>query len=400
MKRSSNLRTPRDFTVTKGKSLKTKQLKVSKKMLLKTKAKKKRGEIEKEKEELEFDDTVKNEGFFCPTEKFSVSEQDDMILRQFQLTGEEKKKKRKNSVVVESIFQKIEDKLQAQKEEEIKDDVFKDPKIVAVYSDIAKLMKEYTSGKLAKAFKFIPMMEQWEKVLELTKPEEWSPQAMQAATKVFSSSMDIYRATTFYEKYLLPTVRKDIKENHKLNYHYYWALKDAFYKPAAWFKGLLFPLCKSQNCGVKEATIIGSILSKLSIPVLHSSTAVMILADLEYSGALCIFMRTMIEKRYSLPQRAITSLVDHFLRFESDSRPFPVLWHQNLLAFAKYYSYALDGMQKEALRQLVKKKHHHLISPEILKAIENLSKEQIISNNLNKSMLNSMNNANAKMMIE
>lgn len=36
-------------------------------------------------------------------------------------------------------------------------------------------MKTYRSGKLARAFKVIPMIEQWEDVLKLTKPEEWSP---------------------------------------------------------------------------------------------------------------------------------------------------------------------------------------------------------------------------------
>ena len=37
-----------------------------------------------------------------------------------------------------------------------------------IYS-IAKLMHEFTSGKLAKAFKFIPMMAQWERVLIILK---------------------------------------------------------------------------------------------------------------------------------------------------------------------------------------------------------------------------------------
>ena len=61
-------------------------------------------------------------------------------------------------------------------------------------------MKEYTSGKIAKPFKAIPMLDQWEKVLEMTKPTEWSPHAMFAATRMFASSLDQYRAKTFYEK--------------------------------------------------------------------------------------------------------------------------------------------------------------------------------------------------------
>lgn len=71
-------------------------------------------------------------------------------------------------------------------------------------------MKEYTSGKVAKPFKVIPMLDHWEKVLQMTKPEEWSPHAMFAATRLFSSSLDIHRAKTFYEKVLSFLILKDL----------------------------------------------------------------------------------------------------------------------------------------------------------------------------------------------
>ena len=51
-------------------------------------------------------------------------------------------------------------------------------------------MKEYTSGKLCKALLAIPSLEQWLPVLELTKPQEWSPMAMNEASKLFASSLD------------------------------------------------------------------------------------------------------------------------------------------------------------------------------------------------------------------
>ena len=43
---------------------------------------------------------------------------------------------------------------------------------------------------------------------------------------------------------ILPTVRKNIHEEKRLNYHYYNALVKALYKPQAWIKGILFELCK------------------------------------------------------------------------------------------------------------------------------------------------------------
>lgn len=45
-----------------------------------------------------------------------------------------------------------------------------------------------------------------------------------------------------FQQYLLPAIKNDIQKNKKLNVHLYNAIKKALYKPAAWFKGLLFPL--------------------------------------------------------------------------------------------------------------------------------------------------------------
>ena len=42
-------------------------------------------------------------------------------------------------------------------------------------------------------------------------------------------------------------------------------------------------------------------------------------------------------------------------------------------------------MQKEGIKQLLKKKTHPLITPEIAKALEFKNKEDIIQHNLNKS---------------
>jgi essential nuclear protein 1 len=84
------------------------------------------------------------------------------------------------------------------------------------------------------------------------------------ATRILASAFDNYRAKIFFEKYLLPNVRKDIQEHKKLSYHHYFALKKAFYKPAAWFKGILFPLIKT-GCTLREASILGSVLMKVGL---------------------------------------------------------------------------------------------------------------------------------------
>ena len=51
-------------------------------------------------------------------------------------------------------------------------------------------MKTFRSGKLPKAFKIIPQVANWEQLLELTNPPQWSPQATRAATDVFASNLN------------------------------------------------------------------------------------------------------------------------------------------------------------------------------------------------------------------
>ena len=76
---------------------------------------------------------------------------------------------------------------------------------------------------------------------------------MNAAVKIFSSSMHNEKAEYFYREFLLPAVRKNIAEDKRLNYHYYNALMKGLYKPTAWFKGILFELCKQTDATLKEA---------------------------------------------------------------------------------------------------------------------------------------------------
>jgi essential nuclear protein 1 len=375
-----------DREALKEKRAKIRQEDQKKALIEKKKQKKKEEEEEEGLDEYEVNEMEAKGAFYFPSEQFQINEEDDNILKHFNLElDDSKKKRRKNSFMGEIIFDKIEERFEEKKEQALQESILNNPKVRAVYEDIASLLKDYRSGKLPKAFKYIHLMDQWEKVLELTKPEEWSPHAMRVATKVFSSNLDIYRAQYFYENYLLPNCRKDIKKNHNLHVQHYMALKDAFYKPAAWFKGILFPLAQSKNCGIKEATIFASVLKKLSIPIIHSAAGMMILGDMDYSGAVCIFIKTLLEKRYALHARALNSLYAHFRRFEDSKEKMPVIWHQNLLLFVKLYSQEFDEMQRESIKQLLKKKTHPLITPEIVKALEFKSKEDIIQHNLNKS---------------
>lgn len=189
-----------------------------------------------------------------------------------------------------------------------------DERIVHVYAQIKDILSKYRSGKLPKAFKILPSLANWEHVLYITEPDVWSAAAIYQATRIFASNLNAKMAQRFYSLVLLPRIRDDINEYKKLNFHLYMALKKALFKPAAFFKGILLPLCESKNCTLREAIIIGSIMAKSSIPMLHSAAALLKIAEMEYSGANSIFIRILLDKKYALPYRVVDAIVNHFIQ--------------------------------------------------------------------------------------
>jgi essential nuclear protein 1 len=116
--------------------------------------------------------------------------------------------------------------------------------LTQLISRVGILLSRYKSGKLPKAFKIIPSLQNWETILFLTSPENWTPHATYEATRLFVSNLDANQAQRFMNDILLEKIREDIAENKKLNYHLYNAIKKSLYKPGAFFKGILFPLCQ------------------------------------------------------------------------------------------------------------------------------------------------------------
>lgn len=270
------------------------------------------------------------------------------------------------------------------------------PKVVEVFSKIGLILSRYKSGKLPKPFKILPTVPHWEDIIQITRPDQWTPNACYEATKIFVSSTPA-TAQRFMEMIILERVREEIHETKKLNVHLFNALKKGLYKPAAWFKGFLFPLVGSGTCTLREAHIISAVLVRVSVPVLHSAAAIKGLCDIaaqessagtEGGGATNIFIKALLEKKYALPYQVIDALVFHFLRFRSVdpanvnpedigdamggvSEPgskevrLPVIWHQCLLAFAQRYRNDITEDQREALLDLLLTKGHSKIGPEV-----------------------------------
>ncbi len=208
-----------------------------------------------------------------------------------------------------------------------------DPRVVEMYEGVGKVLERYRSGKVPKAFKVIPQFRNWEELALLTRPDKWSAAAVFRATRIFVSGLNEKMAQRFFNLLLLPRIRDDIDTYQRLNFHLYQAMRKALFKPGAFFKGFLIPLCESGDCSLREATIIGSVLAKCSIPVLHSCAVLLKIAEMEYSGANSIFIRVFLDKKYALPYRVVDAVVFHFLGFRNETRELPVLWHQAFLTF-------------------------------------------------------------------
>ncbi|KAL3470899.1 Bystin-domain-containing protein [Aspergillus californicus] len=263
-------------------------------------------------------------------------------------------------------------------------------KAVEVYEKVGMILSRYKSGPLPKPFKILPTIPNWQTLLSITRPESWTANAVYAGTRIFISHKP-HIAQEFISTVLLERVREEIFEHKKLNVHTYDSMKKALYKPACFFKGLLFPLVSSGTCTLREAHIVSSVITRVSIPVLHSAAALLRMCDLaaeqsirslESTGAVNIFIRIFLEKKYALPYKVIDALVFHFLRFRasdpsedsmhdgpsrdaSKAYKLPVLWHQSLLVFAQRYRNDITEDQREALLDLLLVRGHKDIGPEV-----------------------------------
>jgi len=246
-----------------------------------------------------------------------------------------------------------------------------DPRVIEMYEGVGKILSKYRSGKVPKAFKVIPQFKNWEDLLVITAPAQWSAAAMYQATRIFTAGLKEAMAQRFFNQILLPRVRDDIDYYQRLNFHLFQAIRKALFKPGAFFKGFLLPLCEGGDCTLREAIIIGSVLARNSIPLLHSCAVMLKIAEMEYSGANSIFLRIFFDKKYALPYRVVDSVVFHFIRFRSEKRELPVLWHQALLTFVQRYKGHVSSEQRDALLELLKHQGHYKITPEIRRELVN-----------------------------
>ena len=305
---------------------------------------------------------------------YEVSAEDERILKTFLDPNAESKSTRTLADIIE---EKLRERDLVQEDVDFRVDSQQaavatglSEKAVLVYKQVGSFLQRYKSGSVPKAFKIIPNLSNWEEILYITDYGNWSVHAMYQATRIFASNLNAKMAQRFYSLVLLPRVREEIWANKKLHFALFQALKKAAYKPGAFFKGLLLPLCQSRTCTVLEAVIFSAVINRISIPVLHSSAALLRLAEMRYSGINSFFIKVLLEKKYALPFKVIDVLVDSFVAFEGEERELPVVWHQSLLTFVQRYKHAITKDDKARLRKLATRKGHYLVGPEVLREID------------------------------
>ncbi|MES1920901.1 hypothetical protein MHBO_002515 [Bonamia ostreae] len=78
------------------------------------------------------------------------------------------------------------------------------PKIVELFQllhffnkSIGRALKQLHQGNLPKAMKAVPNLTNWEEIIDIANPFEWTPYAVQSVTKMFASNLKSEMAETF-----------------------------------------------------------------------------------------------------------------------------------------------------------------------------------------------------------
>ena len=244
-----------------------------------------------------------------------------------------------------------------------------DQKIRDIYGKVGLILSRYKSGKLPKALKVVPSMKNWVDLLQLTTPEDWTPNASFQIVRSFIPLLPESQCETFVKIFIYPRILKEFGENKELNVHIYNSIKLIIYRPASFYKGLVLPLCKDKKFSLKRASIISSIISKCSIPLLSSSAAVIFLTKLEFTSPRGLIIKAIVEKNYAFPEKVVSQIVN-FLE-KVDRRHVCVIFFQLLHSLVTKYCDTMSNNHAERLLILAKKCVHNDITPLVIEVLQN-----------------------------
>ena len=173
----------------------------------------------------------------------------------------------------------------------------------------------------------------------MTNPPNWTPNAFFEITRIFVSKTESERTLKFFSDYLLPRVMSDLRLGKKLNYHLFRSLQKGLYRPASWFRGIFSVFLSHPEATIKQAQILAAVLMKTSFPSEHACAVIQRCIQSPFTGPLNVILKILIEKKFALPRKVISSLVDWFVSFQNNPnvKVMPVLWYEFLKSFLKLY---------------------------------------------------------------
>merc|ERR1711973_558531 len=133
----------------------------------------------------------------------AVNEEDELAVRMFMKPNRETRTRTLGDIINEKMTEK---KTEIQSQFSDGTELIKDinPDVSQMYTEVGVLLTRYRSGKVPKAFKMLPQFRNWEQLLYLTQPEQWSAAAMYQATRIFTSNLKEKMAQRFFNLILLP----------------------------------------------------------------------------------------------------------------------------------------------------------------------------------------------------
>ena len=243
------------------------------------------------------------------------------------------------------------------------------------YERFANDLKDYTYGKLPREIVMLVRHPDWCDMLLDTNPLGWSAQACYEITNHFISNMDHKQLTSYHLNIHLPiflyhTTTRKTESKKLLHPSRFRALQKSLFKPNAFVDGFLVPLSRDCDVNSRQALIIAGLIQKHKFPRDSASRAMKILADLPYTPALAILMRSFIEKRLQFGDEIIVTITNYFTRFHKHEEKMPVLWNQLLLSFVTVFGAQVPSEQKVLLRKVAWEHQHEGIISEIIQKLK------------------------------
>lgn len=242
-----------------------------------------------------------------------------------------------------------------------------DPQVQEVYKKLGTVLKTYKSGKLPKAINVVASQKipDWEDLIDLSNPLNWSPNAMEAVTVLFSQTASDKRLTKYIQDILFEYIQNTLETAKRLPRPVWNALMAAARRPPCFIKGLLLPLSLELQVSMKEAKVISAIVTKVKLPRDHMNALLIKICENPISPVRTIFISKLISKGQALAIQAIDAVFAYFMQFLGEDDKQPLMWHKSLLDFVKRYGVFLNEEQREALEPLLQKHKHDQITKEI-----------------------------------